>query len=180
MNKITQRQPEPPLPNNRENRIARRILSMVHSEFFRGPLPHPDLLLKYEQACPGSADRIIKLTENQSKHRQKMESTVVNSNVQNERKGMHYSFILTGMFMIAGVILLILDKQTAGYFSLFGPSIFHAGNYAYKKYKEETEPKKREEEIKNAKKKTKTPKKTDKIKREDFFGLLKKAVRPKK
>lgn len=154
MNKLLPTQTKTP-SNHKTNSQIYRTLSILRSESFQGPLPHPDFLLKYEQAQIGAAGRIIKMAENQSKHRQKMESTVITANVQNERTGMHYSFILTGMFMVTGTILIVLDKQTAGYFSLFGPSIFHAGNYVYKKYAEKAGSKKKEEELKNAEKRKK-------------------------
>lgn len=49
-----------------------------------GPLPHPDILMKYEQTCSGAADRIITITENQMKHRQNVETKVIDSNIKNE------------------------------------------------------------------------------------------------
>lgn len=138
-------------PNNTTNKSLG--VRMSRAEFFSGPLPHPDTLQKYEQICPGAANRIIKMAEGQTNHRQKLESRVVDSNIRNERKGMHYSFILTGGFMLIGGVLLMFDKQAAGYLSLFGPVIFQAGNYGYKKYKEQQVPKKNDKDMENEKKK---------------------------
>lgn len=126
---------------------------MHHQELFVGPLPPPSTLQGYEQAFPGAASRIIKMAENQSQHRQRIENKVISSNVKNERTAMFLAFILTGGFAIIGAVLLFFDKQVAGYISLFGPSFFHAGNYVYRKYVEKTEPKKRERAVENAKKK---------------------------
>lgn len=126
---------------------------MSHRELFVGPLPPPNILQGYEQACPGAANRIIKMAENQSQHRQKIEDKVISSNIRNERTAMFLAFFITCGFAIIGAGLLFFDKQVAGYISLFGPSFFHAGNYVYRKYVEKTEPKKREEAVENAKKK---------------------------
>lgn len=126
---------------------------MHRQELFVGPLPPPNMLQGYEQACPGAASRIIKMAESQSQHRQKIEDKVISSNIKNERAAMFLSFILTGGFAIIGAVLLFFDKQVAGYISLFGPSFFHAGNYVYRKYVEKIEPKKREEAVENVKKK---------------------------
>ncbi len=44
---------------------------LVHSETFvsfSGPLPPPEVFAKYEQILSGSADRILKMAENQSTH----------------------------------------------------------------------------------------------------------------
>lgn len=129
---------------------------MSHRELFVGPLPPPSILQGYEQACQGAANRIIKMAENQSQHRQTLEDKVISSNIKNERTAMFLSFTITCGFAIIGAGLLFFDKQVAGYISLFGPSFFHAGNYVYRKYIEKTEPKKREEAIGNTKKRKKT------------------------
>lgn len=156
MNKIipAQQNPQQPnQPNQPNSRGQLRRLTFTKSTLFVGPLPDPQTLQGYEQACRGAANRIIKMAENQSEHRQKIEDKVISSNVKNERTAMFLSFILTGGLAIIGAGLLVLDKQIAGYISLFGPSVFHAGNYVYRKYVEKTESKKREEAVESAKKK---------------------------
>lgn len=42
-----------------------------------GPLPPPNILAGFEELVPGSADRIIRLTENEQSHRVKIESKAV-------------------------------------------------------------------------------------------------------
>lgn len=138
-----------PQPNHK---AARKVsLTRTHVERFVGPLPPPEILIKYEQAFRGAADRIIAMAENQSKHRQKLENKVISSNVANERISMILSFVLTIIFMIIGAILIFYNKQiVVGYLSLFAPTVFHGGNYIYRKYMEKEELK--EKEIENAKK----------------------------
>lgn len=128
-------------------------LRMSKREIFSGPLPHPDTLEKYEKTCPGAANRIIKMAESQTNHRQKLEFKFMDSNVKNERLGMNYSFIIVGGFMLMGGILILMDKQAAGYLSLFGPAILQVGNLGYQKYREQQTPKKTNEDIENEKKK---------------------------
>ena len=139
-------------PNSQKKGKQVRSIAFTKSEFFSGPIPHPALLQGYEQACSGAAKRIIKMAESQLAHRHKIEEKVITSKTLNERTSMFLAFYLTGGLAIIGVILLLLDKQIPGYVSLFGPSFFHAGNYIYTKRTEKTEPKKTEEELKNAKK----------------------------
>ncbi len=38
-----------------------------------GPIPPPSMMEQYERTLPGSADRILKMAENQSEHRQWIE-----------------------------------------------------------------------------------------------------------
>lgn len=40
---------------------------------FSGPLPHPDILAKYEEVYPGAASKIFQMAEEQAEHRRKME-----------------------------------------------------------------------------------------------------------
>lgn len=55
-------------------------MEMAMEERFSGPIPHPRILKGYEEILPGSADRILTMAENQSKHRQAIEAEVVHSN----------------------------------------------------------------------------------------------------
>jgi len=103
---------------------------------FEGPIPHPIILEGYERVLPGAADRILTMAENQAQHRQQMESSVVQSNITHERVGMNYAFILTLLLMGTGFYLIINDKDTAGYFAIFGPVVFSAASYVYSKFRE--------------------------------------------
>lgn len=105
-----------------------KSLSILRAEL-RGPLPHPDILAKYEILCKGSTDRILSLAENQSKHRQNIEK----SQIKHEFLGMIFAVTLTLILMAIGFYLIINDKQYTGFISLFSPVIFHAGNYIYNK-----------------------------------------------
>jgi uncharacterized membrane protein len=49
------------------------ILARFQSEF-SGPLPPPGMLARYNDALPDGADRIVKMAEDQSSHRRRMES----------------------------------------------------------------------------------------------------------
>ncbi len=57
------------------------------SESWIGPLPPPRLLEQYNKILPGLAERIVSLTEAQSKHRQHLEKTVVESQVKESYRG---------------------------------------------------------------------------------------------
>ncbi len=115
------------------------------SATYRGPIPTATELQKYENASPGAADRIIKMAEEQAKHRQILEKQVVQSNVANERLGMHFAFFLTVFMVTVGTYLIMNDKPVIGFFTLFIPSIFQAGNYVYTKYREHRESQERKE-----------------------------------
>lgn len=118
---------------------AKRLIAelvSVRQETYSGPIPQASELEKYEKVLPGSADRIIKMAESQSEHRHELEKRVVVSNITNEKRGMNYAFTLTLSLMIFGAVLIFTDKETAGYFALFGPVVFQGGNFVYHKRRE--------------------------------------------
>jgi uncharacterized membrane protein len=53
---------------------------------FSGPMPHPELLGRYEQICPGSADRIIKMAEQEAEHRRSAESRIIDAQILDMNK----------------------------------------------------------------------------------------------
>ena len=79
------------------------VVAQQHSISFSGPLPHPNDLEKYENIVPGSAEKIIKLAENQSIHRQNLEKKVINSGIKNSNKGLNFGLIIgiSGFIVVA-------------------------------------------------------------------------------
>ena len=116
-------------------------LQVRKTEFYAGPLPHPDTLKKFEEILPGSADRILKQAENQTRHRIEMESKVINADIRKSYIGLIFGFLI-GILGIGGGIYL----ATLG-FDIFGPvlssgtlvSIVVAFIYGTKSRKEERE-----------------------------------------
>ncbi len=62
-------------------KLSQASLEAVHSFQLQveqsGPLPAPEVLARYEQSFPGSADRIIKMAESEMAHRQGLESASI-------------------------------------------------------------------------------------------------------
>lgn len=65
-----------PLPGKQKGNDPGAI-GRIHAETFSGPLPPPGLLGQYEDICPGSADRIIKMAEQEAEHRRSIEHSLV-------------------------------------------------------------------------------------------------------
>lgn len=117
--------------------VIASMISEVRS--FQGPLPPPEILQKYDEIEKGLADRIVAMAERQSLHRQKLENKVVDSNIQNERTGMHYAFALTIVFVFLSGTLIYFDKIVAGYLTLGTLIVGHAYNYITQRKKENSE-----------------------------------------
>ena len=92
---------------SQKNQPARRDQARVEATFrgeaFSGPLPPPDLLVKYNTAVPDAAERILRMAEAQSAHRQDIERRVVKSNTLNQTLGTIFGFIIA-MGVISGGI----------------------------------------------------------------------------
>jgi uncharacterized membrane protein len=86
----------------------------LRQEIHQGPLPHPDILLKYDQIVPRAAERIICMAENQAKHRQALEKAVIESDIRDSRTGLIFGFIIGLVAIISGAICIISGYSIAG------------------------------------------------------------------
>lgn len=81
---------------------------------FRGPIPPPSIIKGYEEVVAGSADRIIKMAENQAAHRQEMERKMIRDDSRDSLLGIIFAFILGIGCIIAAVVMVVLVPQNAG------------------------------------------------------------------
>lgn len=58
---------------------AGTLTEYLHAASFKGPLPPPALFEHYEKALPGSADRILKLAENEQTYRHDWEKKALDA-----------------------------------------------------------------------------------------------------
>lgn len=108
---------------------------IAYGESYSGPIPPPHYLAKYEEICPGSADRILSMAEKQSSHRRKLEEKVVSSNVMKEYIGMILAFIIAFSILFISYSLLSSGKTIQG-FSVFVPLLLMlAGSFTLYKRK---------------------------------------------
>jgi len=83
---------------------------------FSGPLPHPDILARYEQILQGAADRIISMAEAQSRHRQELEAKVIGSDIKNSRIGLYCGLIIGLTAILSGAACIFVGQQWGGVF----------------------------------------------------------------
>jgi uncharacterized membrane protein len=78
-----------------------------------GPLPSSEEFAGYEQTLPGAANRILKLMEEETVHRHKIEDKVVDESLKISRRGQNIGLIV----LLASAVLLgisIIYKQPIG------------------------------------------------------------------
>jgi uncharacterized membrane protein len=89
-------------------------LTASRTELHTGPLPHPDILARYDQILPGAAERIIRMAEHQQDHRMTMESTVIRSDVNQARWGLICGFVLSVIVISVSGYLIGQGHDIAG------------------------------------------------------------------
>ena len=94
--------------------VGRRTTSALRAYSFSGPLPPPELLAKYNEVIPNGAERIMAMAEVQARHRQGLESTVVNGNVGSERRGQWMGLAICLVIVCGGMFLAHEGRQALG------------------------------------------------------------------
>lgn len=79
------------LPEDRRTTLVRVISSVSH---YSGPTPPPDILAKYEQILPGSADRSFRMAEDNADHRRTWENSILRINEQGQKRRDWMTFAL--------------------------------------------------------------------------------------
>ncbi len=118
-----------------EKTIVRRAAMQVYS----GPIPSANELRKYEEVVPGAADRILKMAEEQSRHRRKMESEMLQASIRAERIGQILGFMIFLTALLAGIVLMGLGKDAIGLITSLGSLAAIIGLFIYSRNTSKTE-----------------------------------------
>ena len=121
--KLPERQPSRGSPSATEAGSAVKISASQSTEIFSGPIPPPEILEAYERVVEGSANRILTMAEEQSKHRKKLEEIVVLGGSRNQAAGMIFAFVLSLVIVGSGAFLIYHDKSLEG-FGLIGVFVY--------------------------------------------------------
>lgn len=100
---------------------------------FSGPLPPPEILKGYESILPGLADRVVKMAENQSAHRQQLESRVIWFDGIRSSLGLVFGLIIALSGIVAGSYLVLHGNNITGLVSLITPLAVIVGAFVYQR-----------------------------------------------
>lgn len=71
---------------------------------FQGPLPPPSMLADYDKIIPGSAERILAMTEHEQKSRTCSKDQALNGAISKDKRGQWMGFVITfAVLIIASV-----------------------------------------------------------------------------
>lgn len=91
-----------------------KVVASVIEQKFSGPIPPPNIIAGYESVVAGSADRIIRMAEQQSLHRQNIELMETKAEIRDSLLGVIFAFILGTGCLVACVITVTLVPAAAG------------------------------------------------------------------
>jgi uncharacterized membrane protein len=119
---------------NQQLRQQQTMMMQVSRQYsFSGPIPPPEVLEKYNQALPGAAERILSMAEQQSHHRQSIETKVIDSNIFVQKLGPFLGFIVAMTAVVGGIVLILKGKDGYGLASIIAPLAGLAGVFLYGK-----------------------------------------------
>lgn len=122
------------------NQRQQQMMMQVSRQYsFSGPLPPPEVLEKYNQALPGAAERILSMAEQQSRHRQSIETKVIDSNTFVQKLGPVLGFIVAMTAVIGGIVLVLKGKDGYGLAAIITPLAGLASVFIYSKQQQRKE-----------------------------------------
>lgn len=101
------------------------LAQSIHSKF-SGPLPHPDILAKYEDVYPGAASKIFQMAEEQANHRRKMESDTLWLAGRDSLRGSIFGFIIAMVGIISGLVIVYINPSSTA--NAIGGSLVSGGS----------------------------------------------------
>lgn len=132
---------------------------LIHTQTFEeeyfGIIPSSKEMERYENICPGSADRILKMAEEELQHKRLLETKEQDSIIQYREKaleadisifklGQLFGFLLLFVSWAGGFYLVIHNRKVEGYITVVSTILFYFAAVIYrnkveKKGKEEKE-----------------------------------------
>lgn len=114
-------------------------ITRIEASAFSGPLPHPDILARYNEVVPNGADRIFAAFERQGLHRESLEASVVRGNIKSQNQGSWFGFIVSMTAVIGGIYLIAIGKQVSGLATIVANLAALAGIFVYVRQKQKSE-----------------------------------------
>lgn len=96
-------------------------ITASRTELFSGPLPHPDLLAKYNDALPNGAERIVAMAEKQQDHRISLENFMAKEMAFRSKAGLYLGFVIVCLATLGAILLLFFGKSIEGFGVMFVP-----------------------------------------------------------
>lgn len=90
------------------------IKQIIAEAHFSGPIPPPSMLAGYDEALPGSAERIIAMAESRQSHRQDMERIAIKASIGIDKRGQVFALIVSLAIILGSMSLIALGHEISG------------------------------------------------------------------
>jgi uncharacterized membrane protein len=87
------------------------------------------MLIKYNQALPSGAERVMSLAEQESQHRRDLETALVRAHVRDATRGYWAAILIVAAFLCLGVWCLATNRSLAGIVAMMVPLAYLAGTF---------------------------------------------------
>ena len=86
------------------------VVGIVKSSF-QGPIPPPEVLKGYEGILPGSAERLLKMAEEEQQHRFEVDNKLTDGYLSLNFRGQILGFLIVIALIVAIVYLTLNDHE---------------------------------------------------------------------
>lgn len=117
------------IPEEKRGEFIREYVLQV--EHYSGIIPHPSIVGRWERIMPGSAERILSLSEKHQDHRMDIERTMFGVFAKREQFGMWFYFIIALAMIVGGTVIILSGYSTAGLVTLVAPLATLASSFLY-------------------------------------------------
>ena len=153
--------PEIAIPHDQGKTPVIAKYQRMEASSFSGPLPHPEILAKYNQIIPNGAERIMCMAEKQMNHRMGldneklgMDKMILESDIRRSDRGVIFGFVIAILIILGGFGLILAGIQVIGIVAIITPLISIIGIFVYTERSRKID----EEEKTHPKKNTKSQK----------------------
>ena len=104
-------------------------ISIVEAASFSGPLPPPTMYREYENALPGSAERILVMAEKEQSHRIAWETEALSASGQETKRGQWLGFAIAAACLGAAIFLAVSGREVVASIALGAGAVGLVGRF---------------------------------------------------
>lgn len=110
------------VPSAQRTQVVAQVIALVKEERFSGPLPHPRHFKEYDEAVPGSGDRLICMVEQSLSHAQDLQQQALTADIADMREGRRLGFAALVLLISGAIVCGAIGQQTIA-LALLGASV---------------------------------------------------------
>lgn len=101
-----------PISSGSSNAVVTQTQTVA--QFSSGPIPDAQTLAQYGEIIPDAPERILRMAEKQSDHRQHLEKYVIHSDSRRANLGVICAFIITMTVILSGAYIALQGHPITG------------------------------------------------------------------